>query len=185
MADSPLFITLWLVCAAATVGAAALAGRSRWARYVGRAAVGVLFVVGGALLHVINLVDGEDYSGFADPAFFAWVTDAWEAVVVPNPVLFIGLLVVFEATVGLLSVSGGRRTQLGYVAVIAFYSVLWLFGPELWFVLVMLPTMLVLLRAERPPYTTTRRPSIGGSPSATLRSTLRASRMRADSPAGM
>ena len=149
MEDSPLFITLWLVSAAATVGAAVLAGRSRWARYVGRAAVGVLFVVGGALLHVINLVDGEDYSGFADPAFFAWVTNAWEAVVVPNRVLFIGLLVVFEATVGLLSVSGGRRTQLGYVAVIAFYSVLWLFGPELWFVLVMLPTMLVLLRAER------------------------------------
>jgi alcohol dehydrogenase len=33
----------------------------------------------------------------------------------PNQVLFIGLLVVFEATVGVLSVSGGRRTRLGYV----------------------------------------------------------------------
>ena len=51
--------------------------------------------------------------------------------------------------VGAWSLSGGRRTQLGYAAVIAFYSVLWLFGPEIWFVLVMLPTMLVLLRAER------------------------------------
>jgi uncharacterized membrane protein len=92
---------------------------------------------------------GSNYSGFADPAFFPWVTHAWESVVVPNPVLFIGLLAVFEATVGVLSLSGGRRTQLGYAAVIAFYSVLWLFGPEIWFVLIMLPTMLLLLRAER------------------------------------
>lgn len=41
---------------------------------------------------------GSNYSGFADPAFFPWVTHAWESVVVPNPVLFIGLLAVFEAT---------------------------------------------------------------------------------------
>ncbi|HEU4422276.1 MAG TPA: hypothetical protein VFR67_07005 [Pilimelia sp.] len=149
MEDSPFFITLWLVCAAATVIAAVLAGRSRRARYVGRTAVGILFIVGGALLHVINLMTGSNYSGFADPAFFSWVTDAWESVVVPNPVLFIGLLVVFEATVGVLSLSGGRRTQLGYAGVIAFYSVLWLFGPEIWFVLIMLPAMLLLLRAER------------------------------------
>jgi uncharacterized membrane protein len=148
MEDTPFFITLWLVCAAATVVAAVLAGRSRRARYVGRAAVGILFIVGGALLHVINLATGSNYSGFADPAFFPWVTDAWESVVVPNPVLFIGLLAVFEATVGVLSLSGGRRTQLGYAGVIAFYSVLWLFGPEIWFVLIMLPTMLLLLRAE-------------------------------------
>lgn len=149
MQDNPFFITLWLVCAAATVIAAVPAGRSRRARYVGRAAVGVLFVAGGALLHVINLAAGATYSGFADPAFFPWVTDAWEAVVVPNQVLFISLLAAFEATVGVLSLSGGRRTRLGYAAVIAFYSVLWLFGPEIWFVLIMLPAMLLLLRAER------------------------------------
>jgi hypothetical protein len=149
MEDSPFFITLWLVCAALTVVAAVFAGRSRRARYVGRAAVGVLFIVGGALLHIINLATGSNYSGFADPALFSWVTDAWESVVVPNAVPFIGLLVVFEATVGVLALSGGRRTQIGYAGVIAFYGLLWLFGPEIWFVLVMLPAMLVLLRAER------------------------------------
>ena len=42
MADSPFFIVLWLACAAVTVVAAVLAGRSRRARYVGRAAVGIL-----------------------------------------------------------------------------------------------------------------------------------------------
>jgi hypothetical protein len=56
------------------------------------------------------------------------VTDVWRAVVAPNQVLFIGLLVVFEATVGVLTLSGGRRTQLGYMGVIGFYFALWLFG---------------------------------------------------------
>jgi uncharacterized membrane protein len=141
---------LWLACGVATIVAAVLAGRSRRARYLGRAAVGVLFVVGGALLHVVNLATGADYAGFADPAHFAWVTDAWRAVVAPNQVLWIGLLVAFEATVGALILSGGRRTQLGYVGVIGFYLALWLFGwIETVWVVAMLPPMVLLLRAER------------------------------------
>ena len=63
------------------------------------------------------LASGADYAGFADTAHFAWVTDAWRAVVAPNVVPWISLLVVFEATVGALILSGGRRTQLGYVGV--------------------------------------------------------------------
>jgi hypothetical protein len=141
---------LWLACGVATIVAAVLANRSRRARLIGRAAVGVLFIVGGALLHVVNLATGVDYAGFADPAHFAWVTDAWRAVVGPNQVLFIGLLVVFEATVGMLTISGGRRTQLGLIGVIAFYCALWLFGwiETVWCV-VMLPFMVLLLQAER------------------------------------
>jgi uncharacterized membrane protein len=109
----------------------------------------VLFIVGGALLHVINLATGGDYAGFADPAHFTWVTHAWNAAVPPNQVLLIGLLAAFEATAGVLAISGGRRTQLGYLAVIGFYVALWLFGwVETVWVLVMLPAMLLLLRAE-------------------------------------
>jgi hypothetical protein len=59
MQNSIFMITLWLACGAATMIAAVLAG-SRSARYLGRAAVGVLFIVGGALLHIINLVSGGD-----------------------------------------------------------------------------------------------------------------------------
>jgi hypothetical protein len=78
------------------------------------------------------------------------VTDTWQAVVVPNAVLFIGLLAVFEAAVGVLALCGGRWTQLGYAGVIAFYLALWLFGwMETVWVLVMLAPMLLLLRAER------------------------------------
>jgi hypothetical protein len=112
--------------------------------------VGVLFVVGGALLHVINLVTDVSYADFADPAHFSWVTDAWLDVVAPNEVFFIGLLALFEATVGVLTVLGGRWSQLGMSGVIAFYLVLWIFG---WFetvwVILMLPPMVLLLRAER------------------------------------
>jgi uncharacterized membrane protein len=78
------------------------------------------------------------------------VTHAWNAVVVPNHVLLIGLLAVFEATAGVLTISGGRRTQFGYLAVIGFYLALWPFGwIETVWVLIMLPAMLLLLRAER------------------------------------
>jgi uncharacterized membrane protein len=148
--DNILWQILWVACGVVTIVASLLAGRSRQWRYVGRAATAVLFVIGGALLHVINLATGGDYTSFADPAHFQWVTDAWRAIVAPNQLLFIGLLIVFEATVGLLTISGGRRTQVGLIGVIAFYLALWLFGPiETVFVVVMLVPMFLLLRAER------------------------------------
>ncbi len=141
---------LWVASGVATIVAAILASRSRLWMYVGRGAVGTLFVLGGALVNALYLATGRDYAGFADPAHFDWVTEAWRAVVGPNEVLFISLLVAFEAIVGLLILSGGRRTRLGYLAVIGFYLALWPFG---WFqtgwVIVMLPMMALLLRAER------------------------------------
>src|SRR6478609_3522078 len=51
-------LRLWLVCGIATIVAAVLADRSRAAMYVGRGAVGMLFIVGGALLHLLNLASG-------------------------------------------------------------------------------------------------------------------------------
>lgn len=147
---SVLWQILWMACGVLTLVAGVLAGSSARARFIGRIAVGVLFVIGGALLHVINLVTDVDYADFADPAHFAWVTDSWRAVVAPNQLLYIGLLIVFEATVGVLVLSGGRKTQIGYVGVIGFYLALWIFG---WFetvwVLLMLPPMILLLRAEQ------------------------------------
>src|SRR5262245_15152150 len=87
--------------------------------------------------------------GASDPAHFAWVTHAWNAVVVPSHVLSIGLLAAFEAAAGVLAISGGRRTQLGYLAVTAFYLARWLFGwIEAMWVLIMLPAMLPLVRGE-------------------------------------
>jgi len=141
---------LWALCGIATLTAAVMASRSKRWRYAGRAAVGVLFIIGGALAHVVNLATHANYASFADPALFAWVTHAWRTVVPPDHVALIGLLAAFEAAAGALIISGGRRTQAGYAAVIAFYLALWLFGwIETVWCLVMIPAMVLLLLAER------------------------------------
>ena len=141
---------LWSVCWATAVVAAVLSIRSRRAMLVGRIAVGVLMLVGGAAFNAVELASGSDYSGFADPAHFRWVTDAWNAVVVPHPAVWITLLILFEATTGVLILAGGRWTRLGYASAIAFHALLWLFG---WFetvyCLLMLPALVLLLLAER------------------------------------
>ena len=159
---------LWTLCGIATLIASVLASRSKRWRYVGRAAVGVLFIIGGALAHVVNLATHADYANFADPALFAWVTHTWRTVVPPNHVVLIGLLAVFEAAVGALIISGGRRTQFGYAAVIAFYLALWLFGwIETVWCIVMIPAMVMLLLAERRAATATTPSAEGeGQPTA-------------------
>lgn len=140
----------WVACVATAIVASVLATWRLRARYVARVAVGMLMLLGGALFNAVNLARGGDYAGFADQARFSWVTSAWHAVVAPNQALFIGLLVVFEAVVGMLILSGGRRTQFGLLGAIGFHLALWLFG---WGVtvysLIMLPTLVLLLRAER------------------------------------
>jgi hypothetical protein len=140
----------WVACVATAIVASVLAIWFPRARYIGRIAVGVLMLVGGAVFNAMNLALGENYAGFADQAHFGWVTAAWRAVVAPNHYLFIGLLVAFEAIVGALILSGGRRTQPGLLAAIGFHLALWLFG---WGVTVysvlMLPALVLLLRAER------------------------------------
>lgn len=144
------WVILWTLCGIVTLIAAALARRSKRWLYTGRGAVGVLFIIGGALAHIVNLISGASYTRFADPALFGWVTTTWRTVVPPHHVVLIGLLAAFEATVGALIISGGRRTQVGYAGVIAFYLALWLFGPiEAVWCAVMIPAMVVMLLAER------------------------------------
>jgi hypothetical protein len=66
-------------------------------------------LLGGAVFNAVNLALGGDYAGFADQAHFGWVTTAWRAVVAPNQLLFIGLLVAFEAVVGVAPGSGAQN----------------------------------------------------------------------------
>jgi len=141
---------VWTACWLTTVVCAVLAARSPRAVRVGRIAVGVLMLVGGALFNAVTLAQDNDYADFADPSPFPWITRTWRAVVPPQHVVLIGLLVVFEAVVGLLLLSGGRRARLGYVCAIGFHLLLWLFGWfELGYCLLMLPALVLLLRAER------------------------------------
>lgn len=140
----------WLILGGTTFLAALLASRSVRALYVARAALGVLYVVAGALVHAWYLASGATYSGFADAAHLAFVRDTWESLVVPNHDVFIGLLVAFEAVVGLLILSGGRRTRLGLRGALVMHLGLLPFG---WIISVwaafMLVAIVLLLRAER------------------------------------
>ena len=64
--------------------------------------------------------------------------------------MFITLLIIFEAVTGALVLAGGRRTQLGLAALIAFHVAQLAFGGVLWpWAAFMLTGLILLLRAER------------------------------------
>lgn len=139
----------WVVLGAVVLVAALRADRSARARRVGEVAFAALFIGAGALVNTYYLWTGYAFDDFADGAHFAFVRDAWRAVVVPHATVWIGLLIAFELTVGLLVLSGGRRAEVGLVAVIAMHLALPVFG---WittgWALVMLVAFGLLLRAE-------------------------------------
>jgi hypothetical protein len=101
---------VWLVLGGITFVAALRAGHSLRAMYVGRWALGVLFIVFGALVNGIYLAVATDYYvDFANASPFPFVRDSWESLVVPHQGFFIGLLIAAEATAGALILSR-RRT---------------------------------------------------------------------------
>ena len=140
----------WMIFGVATVVACLLSSRSRRAMLIARVLVGMVMLVGGALLNTAFLLAGNDYSVFMDASWFPWVTETWRAVVPPNHVLLIGLLIFFEAAVGVLILSGGRMTQLGLVGAIGFHLALCVMG---WgvtlYAIAMLTGLVLLLRTER------------------------------------
>jgi hypothetical protein len=141
---------LWVACAAVIVTAAVRVRRHPSSLRTGRAGVGVLFIAGGAAMNAFFVLRGDDYATFADGAYVAFVKHTWHTLVVPNHEAWISLLIAFELAVGVLAVLGGRRTQLAYVAAIAFHAALLSFGWGfyLWS-LPMIAALTMLLRAER------------------------------------
>lgn len=97
----------WLVLGVVVLVAALRADRSARARRVGEVAFAALFIGAGALVNTYYLLTGYAFEDFADGAHFAFVRDTWRAVVVPQATVWIGLLIAFEVTVGLLVLSGG------------------------------------------------------------------------------
>jgi hypothetical protein len=133
---------------------------------VGVGGIWLLFIGAGALVNTYYLLTGYAFEDFADAGHFAFVRDTWRAVVVPHSSVWIGLLIAFELTVGLLVLSRGRRAQVGLVAVIGMHLALPVFGwiTTVW-ALVMLLAFGLLLRAE---YHATARPDAHvGSPART------------------
>lgn len=142
---------MWLVLGGVAFVAALRAGHSSRARYVGRWAIGALFILFGAAVNAIYLAaDNGYYDDFASPSPFSFVTETWETLVLPNQGWFITLLILAEATAGVLVLCGGRWTQAGLMALIGFHLGQLAFGGVLWvWAPLMLVTLVLLLRAER------------------------------------
>jgi hypothetical protein len=119
---------VWVGLGTVIVVCSLRAARSRRAYVVGVTAVSALWVVAGACANAYFLVRGDDYSGFAGGASTSFVRETWESVVVPHHVLFIGLLIVFEAVVGGLVLVVGRVRQTALLVLVAFNIALVPFG---------------------------------------------------------
>ena len=140
----------WLVLTVVTLGAAVAAQWRPGALRVGRVALGIYYVLAGALVNLSYLITGASYASFADSAHAPFVRDTWHSLVAPHQAFFIGLLVAFEATVGVLVLMGGRAAELGMAGILAMQACLLLFG---WVLTILAGVMLVavalLLRAQR------------------------------------
>jgi hypothetical protein len=150
---------MWLILGGVTFVAALRAHKSRRAMHLARAALGVLFIAFGAVVNAIYLALGNGYyADFADASPYPFVRDTWHSLVLPHQGVFITLLIVFEATAGVLVLCGGRWTQLGLLGLIGFHIGQLAFGGVLWpWATVMLVALVLLLQAERhPPGSTTK-----------------------------
>ncbi|HET6533915.1 MAG TPA: hypothetical protein VFH03_25300 [Actinoplanes sp.] len=139
----------WLVLGTATLVCGIAAQWRPRALPLGRLALGVFYLFAGALVHVIYLAAGASYAGFADAAHVPFVRTAWHSVVAPRQTLVIGLLILFEAAVGVLVLLGGRAAQAGMAGILGMQAGLLLFGWVLTgFATVMLVAVGLLLRAQ-------------------------------------
>jgi hypothetical protein len=104
----------------------------------------------GALVNAVFLATGEDDADFADAAHILFVRDTWSDLVVPNHYVFISALIIFEAVVGVLTLAGGKRAQVGLAAAMAFHDALLSFGWGfyVWSIPV-IGSLSLLLRARR------------------------------------
>ena len=142
---------MWLVLGTTVLVASLRADRSERARMVARVALGVLFLVFGAMVNAVYLITAWDsFAAFAEMSQFGFVRDTWAALVAPYTGVFIGLLIAGEATAGILVLCGGRWMRAGLVLLIGFHLGLLFFGWWLWLYAVpMLVALVLMLRAER------------------------------------
>ena len=74
----------WITFGVATVGACLLSSRSRPAMLIAWVVVGMVMLVGAALLNTAYLVAGNENAVFMDASWSPWVTETWRAVVPPT-----------------------------------------------------------------------------------------------------
>lgn len=102
--------------------------RAQWAARWLRRGIGAIFAIGAVANTVLLIVTPTSYAPFADQAISTFVADTWRQLVAPNPVPYLGLLIVFEAVVGIALLMGVRNWEVAAYAAGAFTVALVLFG---------------------------------------------------------
>jgi hypothetical protein len=134
----------WLLLGATVVIAAVRAGHSARAYRVAVVALAALMLLGGAAVNLWWLLRGSSYDTFADGSSFEFVRSTWRTLVLPDETFFIGLLIAFETTTGVLVLLGGRARDVALWALVAFFVAAVSFSP--WYLLWSVPMSAALVR---------------------------------------
>ncbi|MGN6578009.1 MAG: hypothetical protein ACTHKG_20240 [Nocardioides sp.] len=134
----------WLVLGATVIVAAARAGHSAQAYKVAVTALAALMLLGGAAVNLWWLLRGSSYDSFADGSSFEFVRSTWRSLVLPHEAIFIGLLIAFETTTGVLVLLGGRARDVALWALVAFFVAVVSFS--FWYLLWSVPMIAALVR---------------------------------------
>jgi hypothetical protein len=95
---------------------------SRWS-----SSRGGIFLASAMTHATLVMVTPHSYEAFANGSWWPFVRHTWHSVFVPNTTLFITLLIMFEAAVGVLILSRHYR-RTGIAAAVVFTAALILFG---------------------------------------------------------
>ena len=92
----------------------------RWGWNVWRAIVGLAYLTAAVFNAIYTLPRSDELDGYADGAWFGFLGDFIRDVFMPNGVIFMTAVIVFEILVGVMVLSNGRSVDIGVTA-----SVMW------------------------------------------------------------
>jgi len=82
---------------------------------------GIIYLLGAGFNIFLVVTEGwQAYIRFADETFFPWYREAWIAVAVPNIILIVILLIVFEISLGLLFILKRKYLKIALILGILF-----------------------------------------------------------------
>ena len=118
------------------------ATRATRARTIRRFVGGFYLTMGGINAGIV-FADPQTFRHFADGAYLDFVTRQWNDIVMANPSFWGLLLAAGEILIGTLLLQDGPWARIGWAGVLAFHTLLMLFGPGTW--LWCIPVLAVLV----------------------------------------
>jgi hypothetical protein len=88
---------------------------------IARIIFGVLYLAGAVFNTIWPILNGvESYHDFFDATWIPFYLEAWEAIVIPNMLLFIILTVIFEVALGVLFIINRKYLKIALILGIIF-----------------------------------------------------------------